>query len=124
MSRSKFSRFSAVLFFLALLGGALFCMFRLADDIHAQNYFVRESELKHEIIFLTSYILIILFVLRYGYYLAVNRVGWKEVKDDYIFLLNKKYFSRTQWILNILLFWFSLIGFIYSLALSAMKGDF
>lgn len=124
MAHIKFSRFIAVLLFLALLGGAVFCMFRLADDIYAQNYFVCESELRYELIFLTSYVLIILFVLRYGYYLAVNRVSWKDVKDDYIFLLNKKYFSRTQWILNVLLFWFSLIGFIYSLALSAMKGNF
>lgn len=116
-------RISAILFFLLLVVGAIFSLLRLWQDISTGKYFSRPEELRYEIIFLTSYILIILFVLRYGYYLAVNRVDWEIVKYDLLYLLNKKYFTRYQWILNLLLFWLSLIGFIFSLAISAMKGN-
>ncbi len=69
-----------------------------------------------------DYLLIILFLLRYGYYLAIDKVNWAIVKDDFLFLLNKRYFTKTQWMLNVLLFWLALAGFIYSLAISTMKG--
>ncbi|UCB57220.1 MAG: hypothetical protein JSV30_01115 [Candidatus Omnitrophota bacterium] len=116
-------RIMAILFFLSLIVGGVFCLQRLAEDITAGKYFSNPEDLRYEIIFLTSYIFIILFVLRYGYYLAIGRVNWKTAKDDFIYLLNKKHFSKTQWLLNMLLFWLSLIGFVYSMAISVMKGN-
>ncbi len=123
MVKISIGRLSAILFFLALFVGAVFCLQKLEEDISAGKYFSHPEELRYEIISLTSYVLIILFVLRYGYYLAVNRVNWGIVKDDFAYLLNKRYFSKIQWALNVLLFWLALIGFIYSLAISAMKGN-
>ena len=124
MAKISIGRLSAILFFLALVVGAVFCLQKLEEDISAGKYFNHPEELRYEIIFLASYVLIILFVLRYGYYLAINRVNWAILKDDFAYLLNKKYFSRIQWALNILLFWLALIGFIYSLTISAMNGNF
>jgi hypothetical protein len=115
-------RISAIVFFFSLLSAGIFCLQRVIQDIEAGKYFNNPDEFFHEIVFLCSYILIIFFVIRYGYYLAINRVNWKNIKDDFIYLLNKKYFSKVQWILNILLFWLSLIGFIFSLVISTMKG--
>ncbi len=123
MAKISFRRLSAILFFLLLLVGAIFCLQRLNQDISTGKYFSRPEEFRYEVVFLVSYILIILFVLRYGYYLAVNRVNWETVKADPLYLLNKKYFTRGQWILNLLSFWAAIIGFIYSLAISAMKGN-
>jgi len=122
MAKLSIGRFMAVLIFLLLLVGAAFCLQRIADDISIGKYFSYPQEFRYEITFLVSYILIILFLLRYGYYLAVNRVSWKIVKDDFLFLLNRRHFSKGQWLLNVSLFWLALIGFIYSLAVSAMKG--
>ncbi|MBN3038911.1 MAG: hypothetical protein JW869_05785 [Candidatus Omnitrophica bacterium] len=124
MAKISMNRITATLFFLALLSGAVFCVERIAEDIATGRYFANVQEIRYDIGFLASYTLIILFVLRYGYFLAVNRVNWSNVKDDFIYLLNRKYFNRTQWVINILLFWLALIGFIYSLAISAMKGNF
>lgn len=123
MPKVSINRITAILFFLLLLVGAVFCLQRLAGDIAEGRYFTGMEEVRYEIIFLTSYILIILLLLRYGYYLAINRVNWKNIKDDFLYLLNKKYFSKTQWMLNVLLFWLALAGFVCSLAISAMKGN-
>ena len=123
MAKISIGRITAIFFFLLLVAGAVFCLQRLGEDISAGKYFRYPDELRYEIVFLTSYVLIILLVLRYGYYLAVNRVDWNIIKNDFLYLLNKKYFSKAQWILNVLLFWLALIGFIYSLAISAMKGS-
>ena len=123
MAKISIGRFTAVLIFLLFLVGAAFCLQRIAEDIFIGKYFSRPQEFRHEIIFLTSYILIILFLLRYGYYLAIDRVNWRVVKDDFLYLLNRKHFSKFPWLLNVLLFWLALVGFIYSLAISAMKGS-
>lgn len=123
MTKTSPGRKCAILFFLLLILGAAFCVQRLTQDIAAGKYFSRLDEFRYEILFLTSYLLIIIFVLRYGYYLAVDRVSWEIVKNDFLYLLNKKHFSKFQWILNLLLFWLALGGFIYSLAVSAMKGN-
>lgn len=123
MTKISIGRITAILFFLLLIVGAAFSLQRLALDISVGEYFSRPGELRYEITFLLSYIFIILFVLRYGYYLAINRVTWKNIKEDFFYLLNKKFFTRPQWILNMLLFWVALIGFISSLAISAMKGS-
>ena len=122
MAKRALSRLSTILFFLLLLVGAIFCGQRLNQDISTGKYFSHPEEFRYEVVFLVSYILIILFVLRYGYYLAVNRVNWETVKADPLYLLNKKYFTRAQWISNLLWFWAAIIGFIYSLAISAMQG--
>ncbi len=121
MLKISIGRLSAILLFLALVIGAVFCLQKLGEDISTEKYFSHPQEFRHKIVFFGSYILIILFVLRYGYYLAINRVNWGIVKDDFIYLLNKRYFSKTQWVLNVLLFWLALIGFIYSLTISAMQ---
>lgn len=123
MSKISIGRVSAILFFMLLLLGAALCLQRLGQDISVGKYFSRPEELRYETVFLASYLFIILFVLRYGYYLAINRVSWGIIKDDFAYLLNRRYFSKTQWMLNVLLFWLALIGFIYSLAISAMKGS-
>ncbi len=123
MAKISAGRISAILFFLSLLTGAMFCFQRLAQDITAGRYFANLEEFRYEVIFLSSYVFIILFTLRYGYYLAVNRVNWSKVKEDFLYLLNRRLFSRTQWIINVLLFWLSLLGFILSLTISAMKGN-
>lgn len=123
MARISIGRVSAILSFLALLVGAGFCLQRLAEDISIGKYFSRPEELRYEIAFLASYLFIIIIVLRYGYYLAVNRVDWETVKGDFLYLLNRKHFTKTQWILNVLLFWLALVGFIYSLVISTMKGN-
>ncbi|MFC1632132.1 hypothetical protein ACFL1I_07590 [Candidatus Omnitrophota bacterium] len=123
MAKNSFGRTVAVLLFFLLLIGAAFSMQRLTEDINSGKYFTNLGEFRYEAGFLASYLLIIILLLRYGYYLAINRVHWGIVKNDFLFLLNKKYFSRTQWVINILLFWLSLGGFIYSLAISAMKGN-
>ncbi len=123
MAKISIGRITAIFFFLLLVTGAAFCLQRLGEDISMGKYFRYPEELRYEIAFLTSYILIILLVLRYGYYLAVNRVDWNIIKNDFLYLLNKKYFSKVQWMLNVLLFWLALIGFIYSLAISAMRGS-
>jgi hypothetical protein len=115
-------RIAAVSFFLLLLLGAIFCILKLGEDIYAGKYFNRPEEFRYEAAFLTSYILIILLVLRYGYYLAANKVSWKIIGDDFFYLLNKKYFGRVQWVINVILFWMAVAGFIYSLAISTMKG--
>ncbi|MBL7091965.1 MAG: hypothetical protein ISS24_01000 [Candidatus Omnitrophica bacterium] len=123
MARISIGRASAILSFLALLAGAGFCLQRLAEDISIGKYFSRPEELHYEIAFLASYLFIIIIVLRYGYYLAVNRVSWETIKGDFLYLLNRKHFTKTQWILNVLLFWLALAGFIYSLVISTMKGN-
>ena len=123
MTKIIFGRITAILFFLLLLIGAAFCLARMGEDISSGKYFQNPAEFRYEVIFLSSYILIIIFVLRYGYYLAKGKVNWKAVKDDFLYLLSEKHFTKFQWILNILLFWLALIGFIYSLAISAMKGN-
>ncbi len=123
MPKLSFGRITAILFFLLLIVGAVFCLQRLSVEISAGRYFSHPEEFRYKLIFLISYILIILFALRYGYYLATNRVNWRIVKMDFFYLLNKKYFSKLQWILNVLLFWLALIGYIYSLAISAMQGN-
>lgn len=123
MAKICVGRVTAILSFLLLVLGAVFCLQRLTQEISAGKYFSQSDELRYEIVFLASYIIIILFVLRYGYYLAINRVNWGNIKDDFLFLLNKKYFTKPQWMLNVLLFWLALVGFIYSLAISAMKGN-
>ncbi|MCQ9208496.1 MAG: hypothetical protein NG712_03870 [Omnitrophica bacterium] len=122
MAKISTGRFLAILTFLLLLVGAAVSFQRIAEDISIGKYFNQPQEFRYEIIVLTSYILIILFLLRYGYYLAVNRVNWKIIKDDPLFLLNRRHFAKPQWLFNLLLFWLGLIGFIYSLAVSAMKG--
>jgi hypothetical protein len=115
-------RISAVVFFFSLLVAGVLCLQRVIQDIEAGKYFNNPDEFFHEIVFLSSYALIIFFIIRYGYYLAIDRVNWKNIKDDFIYLLNRKYFSKTQWIINLLLFWLSLFGFIFSLVISTMKG--
>ena len=123
MTKISIGRVSAILSFLVLLAGAGFCLQRLAEDISTGKYFSQPQELRYEIAFLASYLFIIIIVVRYGYYLAINRVNWGTIKDDFLYLLNKKYFTKTQWVLNVLLFWLALIGFVCSLAISAMKGN-
>ena len=123
MPKISKERLTAIIFFLLLIVGAVFSLVRLREDIVLGKYFQHPEELSYEIGFLSSYVLIILLVLRYGYYLGVNRVSWKILKGDFLYLLNKKYFSKFQWVLNVLLFWMALIGFIYSLAISTMKGN-
>ena len=123
MAKIPFGRITAALFFLLLVAGAIFCLQKAREDIFMGKYFSRPEELRYEIAFLVSYGLIILLLLRYGYYLAVNRVNWEILKGDFLYLLNKKYFTTLQWMLNVLLFWLALFGFIYSLAISAMKGS-
>lgn len=123
MTKTSFGRISAILFFLLLVLGATLCIQRLTQDIAAGKYFSCLEEFRYEIIFLAAYLLIIIFLLRYGYYLAINRVDWEIVKNDLLYLLNKKYFTKFQWVLNLLLFWLALGGFIYSLVISAMKGS-
>lgn len=123
MSKISIGRVTGILFFLSLIVGAVFCLQRLNQDISTGKYFSRPEELRYEIIFLTSYIFIILFLLRYGYYLAINRVSWHNLREDFLYLLNKKHFSKIQWMINMLLFWIALIGFIYSLTISTMKGS-
>lgn len=124
MGKISWQRALAILFFGGLIAGAVFCFQRLSQDIGTGRYFSNSQETKYEIVFILSYILIILFMLRYGYYLAVNRVDWAGIKDDFLYLLNKKYFTQGQWIVNVLLFWLALAGFIYSLSISVMKGSF
>lgn len=124
MKKISWRRASAILFFCVLIAGAVFCVQRLSQDIVTGRYFSNPQETKYEIIFILSYILIISFMLRYGYYLAVNKVDWAVIKDDFLYLLNKKYFTRGQWVINVLLFWLALAGFIYSLSISVMKGSF
>ncbi|NQS99538.1 MAG: hypothetical protein HQ595_00510 [Candidatus Omnitrophica bacterium] len=123
MSKTSAGRISAMLFFLLLIVGAGFCIQRLTEDVALGKYFTHLSDFRYEMVFLISYILIIIFLLRYGFYLAVNTVNWEIVKNDFLYLLNKKHFSKTQWILNLLLFWSALAGFIYSLAISTMQGS-
>lgn len=123
MAKISIRRSSAILFFLLLVVGAVFCLQRLSEDISAGKYFTQHQEFYQEVVLLGSYILIILFLLRYGFYLAINRVDWTTIREDFLYLLNKKYFSKIQWLFNVLLFWLSLVGFIYSLAISAMKGN-
>lgn len=123
MAKISFGRVTAILFFLSLIVGAVFCLQRLEQDIFIGEYFSQPEELRHEIVFLTAYIFIIIFVLRYGYYLAINRVNWKIVKEDFLYLFNKKFFTKTQWRLNVLLFWLALTSFICSLIISVMKGN-
>ena len=122
MANLSFSRINAILFFISLLVGAIFTLEHIFDDILVGRYFANPQELRYEIIFLCSYLLIILFILRYGYFLAVNRIDWSGLKNDFLFLLNRRYFSPTQWLINILLFWMAVAGFVYSLAISTMKG--
>lgn len=122
MPKISFGRLVAIVFFLSLVAAAAFCWQKVGEDISTGKYFAHPQDLHYEIIFLATYLFIILFVLRYAYYLAINRVRWKTLKDDFLYLLNRKYFTKTQWILNLLLFWLALIGFIYSLAISTMKG--
>ena len=122
MVKISSGRVTAVLFFALLIVGAGFCLQRLSEDISQGKYFSNQDELRYELTFLASYLLIIGLLLRYGYYLAVNRVNWAIVRDDFFYLLNKRYFGKFQWGLNILLFWLSLIGFVLSLAISAMRG--
>lgn len=117
-------RITAILSFLVLIVGAVMCFLSLAEDITNGRYLGHSERLFYERVFLVSYIFIILFILRYGYYLAVNRVNWKNIKDDFLYLLNKKLFSKTQWIINVILFWLTLLGFIFSLGISAMRGNF
>ncbi|MBN2097513.1 MAG: hypothetical protein JW714_03425 [Candidatus Omnitrophica bacterium] len=123
MGKLSLQRLSAILFFGMLLAGALFCALRLKEDIALGKYFSNPEELRYDIIFLTSYAFIVLFILRYGYYLAINKVQWRTLKDDYLYLLSKKYFTKTQWLINILLFWLALSGFFYSLTISTMQGN-
>ena len=123
MAKISIGRVTAILFFSSLIVGAIFCLQRLVQDISIRKYFSQPEELRHEIAFIASYLFIIIFVLRYGYYLATNKVTWETIKGDFVYLLNRKYFSKTQWMINLLLFWLALIGFIYSLAISAMKGN-
>lgn len=123
MSRISIGRLNAIIFLLLLIVGAVYCLQLVRDDIITGKYFSLPVELRYEIIFLASYLFIIIFILRYGYYLAINRVTWEDVRADFLYLLNKKYFSKTQWAINMLLFWLSLVGFIYSLTISAMKGN-
>lgn len=123
MTKISFGRISAILFFLLLVLGAALCVQRLSQDIAAGKYFSHPDGFRYEIIFLSAYLVIIVFLLRYGYYLAINKVDWEIVKNDFLYLLNRKYFGKFQWILNLLLFWLALGGFIYSLVISAMKGN-
>jgi len=122
MPKNSFGRFIAIVFFLSLAAAAAFSCQKVGEDISTGKYFAHPQDLHYEIIFLAAYLFIILFVLRYGYYLAINRVQWRTLKDDFLYLLNRRYFTKSQWILNLLLFWLALIGFIYSLAISTMKG--
>lgn len=122
MKRLSFNRLSAILFFLLLVVGAVYCLQILSENIASGKYFLQPEQLRQEIALLVSYLLIIFLVLRYGYYLAVDRVNWQTLKDDFLFLLNRKYFTKQQWLINVFLFWLALIGFIYSLAVSATKG--
>jgi len=123
MPKISVGRATAILFFLIVLIGAGLSLQRMAEDIFAEKYFNQPQELYQEIIFLSSYILIILLALRYGYYLAIDRVNWQTIKDDFLYLLNKRHFSKTQWVLNVLLFWLTLAGFVLCLAFSTMKGN-
>lgn len=123
MPKISAGRAAAILFFLIVVIGAGLSLQRMAEDIFAEKYFNQPQELYQEIIFLSSYILIILLALRYGYYLAIDRVNWQTIRDDFLYLLNRRYFSKTQWVLNVLLFWLTLAGFVLSLALSTMKGN-
>ena len=123
MAKISIGRVTAILFFSSLIAGAIFCLQRLAQDISIGKYFSQPEEFRYEIAFIASYLFIIIFVLRYGYYLATNKVTWETIKGDFVYLLNRKYFSKTQWMINVLLFWLALTGFIYSLAISAMKGN-
>jgi hypothetical protein len=123
MAKISAGRLTALVFFSSLIAGAVFCLHRLQQDIIAGKYFSHPEELRYEIIFLSSYALIILFLLRYGYYLAINKINWQTIKDDFLYLLNKRYFSRGQWIFNVVLFWMAVITFVCSLAISVMKGN-
>ena len=123
MAKLPFGRITAILFFLLLVAGAVFCLQKVREDIVIGKYFSRPEELRYETVSLVSYVLIILFLLRYGYYLAKDTVNWEAIKGDFLYLLNKKYFTTIQWMFNVLLFWLALFGFIYSLAISAMKGS-
>jgi hypothetical protein len=116
-------RISALIFFLLLIVGAVYCLELIRHDIIIEKYFSNPEELRYEIISLASYLFITIFILRYGYFLAINRVTWENIRADLLYLLNDKYFNKTQWVINMLLFWLSLIGFIYSLTISAMKGS-
>lgn len=122
MVKIPVGRISAILFFLLLTIGASFSLHNLVEDIVVGKYFTQPEELHFEIAFIISYIFIIILLLRYGYYLAKNQVNWLVIKDDFLYVLNRKYFSQRQWLINVLLFWISLIGFIYALAISTMKG--
>jgi hypothetical protein len=122
MPKISFGRLAAIVFFLSLVAAAAFSLQRVGEDISAGKYFAQPRDFHYEVAFLASYFFIILLVLRYGYYLAINRVQWKTLKDDFLYLLNRKYFTKTQWVINVSLFWLALIGFIYSLAISTMKG--
>lgn len=124
MEKKSWQRAAAILFFCGLVAGAVFCVLRLSQDIAAGRYFRNPQEIKYEIVFISSYVLIIAFMLRYGYYLAVNRIDWTVIKEDFLYLLSKKYFTRAQWVINVLLFWLALAGFIHSLSISVMKGSF
>ena len=124
MAKISIGRINAILFFLLLTVGAMFCLLRLSEDITSEKYFTRPDEIHYEATYISTYILIILFALRYGYYLAINRVNWAIIKDDFLFLLNRKYFSKVQWVLNVLLFWITFVSFIISLSISTLKGNF
>ena len=123
MAKISIGRVTAILFFLLLVVGAVFSLQKVIQEISLGNYFKYAERLRIDISSLVIYSLITIFILRYGYYLAINRVTWETIKGDFLYLLNKRYFSKTQWILNVLLFWLSLAGFIYYLAISAMKGS-
>lgn len=123
MAKISIGRITAILFFLMLVVGAVFSLQKATQDIYSGNYFRYPEKLHFDISSLVSYILITIFILRYGYYLAINRVTWGTIKDDFLYLLNRRYFTKVQWILNVLLFWLSLTGFVYYLAISAMKGS-
>lgn len=123
MTKLSAGRITAISFFLILIIGAYFCFQRLAEDIASGKYFTHAQELQHQIVFLVAYTLIILLALRYGYYLAIGKVSWATIKNDFLYLLNRRHFSKWQWIINIILFWLALVGFVYSLAISTMQGS-
>ena len=122
MTKLSGGRIMAIAFFLILVIGAGFCFQRLAEDISSGKYFTHTGEFHHQLAFLIAYVLIILLALRYGYYLAIGRVNWSTIKNDFLYLLNRRHFSKWQWAINIILFWLVLAGFIYSLAISIMQG--
>jgi len=122
VKKAIIGKVTAKIFFISLLAGALVCFHRVGQDVVDGKYFTDPERFRYELVSLTSFVLIILLMLRFGFYIFINKVDWAIVKDDFLYLLNRKYFNGFQWAINQILFWLALTGFIYALAVSTMEG--